>query len=81
VLRPAKKWTPELEDLIARFGAVEPASAPFQLAPWGHVVDPVKYHEALRQEIEMGPESPRARLGGLSTELAIYLRIREELTT
>lgn len=73
---PTKKWDAEVEGLIARFRALEPASEPFQLTPWAKVVDPVRYHAFLAMEIEWGPTGPRARLGSFQAELKAYLGAR-----
>lgn len=73
---PMKPWTPEMQSLIERFRAIAPAPAPFRLAPWAMVEDPVKFHDALARDIEAGPGGPRGRLGGVESELKAYLAAR-----
>ena len=73
---PAKPWPPGMQALIERFRALAPASEPFRLAPWAMVVDPVKFHEALAQDIAAGPECPRWRLGAVEAGLKAYLAAR-----
>lgn len=62
-------WPPEVQSLIDWFTNMEPPLEPFNVPNLGKVIDPVKFFEQLRREIEIGPRGPRARMGTLQSDL------------
>lgn len=62
-------WPPKAQLLVDWFLTLDPPSAPFYLEPHIHVLDPAKFFEKLRHEIEVGPRGPRTRTGALQSDL------------
>jgi hypothetical protein len=62
-------WPPEVQALMDWFMKLEPPETPFYLEPHRQVVDPDKFFASLRQEITLGPDSPRGRNGALLYDL------------
>jgi hypothetical protein len=62
--------------LIAEYEKFGPADKPFELRSGSSVFDPARFHEALKREIDGGPGSPRARMGGLRGDLESYIKFR-----
>lgn len=62
-------WTPEVQLLVDWFLTHDPPAEPFYLQDHLRIVDPVKFFEKLRREIEVGPRGPRARMGTLQGDL------------
>ena len=62
-------WPSDIQFFIDWFLSLAPPPEPFNLEPHVHVLDPAKYFEALRREIETGPSGPRARMGTLQSDL------------
>jgi hypothetical protein len=70
------KWDREIEVLIRRFRETGPAEKPFELRSGCTVIDPAKFHEVLKAEIDLGPRGARARMGAVQGDLKDYMRIR-----
>jgi len=62
-------WTPDVQSLVDWFMIQGAPAEPFLLEPHLRVVDPGKFFESLRREIQTGPRGPRARLGALQWDL------------
>ena len=71
-----RKWDAETAALIARFAEIEPATSGFDLRSGVTVIDPVGFHERLKEDIAAGPAGPRARLGALQSDLKDYIAKR-----
>lgn len=71
-----EKWDPETLELIRRFRGIGPAEKPFDLRSGCSVIDPVKFHQMLREELDLGPRGARARMGAVQSDLRDYMRIR-----
>lgn len=65
-----------MKALIAEYAKLGPADKPFELRSGSSVFDPARFHEALMREIEGGPGSPRARMGGLRGDMEDYIKFR-----
>lgn len=63
------QWDPSFQAIIDWFLALIPPTEPFYLQPHMHVVNPGKFFESLKREIETGPRGVRARLGTLQSDL------------
>jgi hypothetical protein len=50
---------------------------PFGLRPGTHVILPKRFYGSLRADIDVGPEGPRTRRGGLVSDLVDLRRIVE----
>lgn len=63
-------WSAHAAGLIQWFEQrqVELPTTPFQLNAWTHVLHPLTFYAALRRDISLGPQSPRAAV--LVEELA-----------
>lgn len=70
------KWDPETEALIRRFREIGPAEKPFELRSGCTVIDPEKFHQMLKEEIDLGPRGARARMGSVQSDLRDYLKGR-----
>jgi hypothetical protein len=62
-------WPPDVQSLVDWFMIQGAPVEPFFLEPHLRVIDPGKFFESLRREIETGPIGPRARLGALQWDL------------
>jgi hypothetical protein len=62
-------WTPADQSLVDWFLAQEAPVEPFLLEPHVRVLDPRKFFELLRREVESGPRGARARMGTLQSDL------------
>lgn len=62
-------WPPDVQSLVDWFMIQGAPVEPFFLEPHLRVVDPGKFFESLRCEIETGPIGPRARLRALQWDL------------
>lgn len=62
-------WPPDVQSRVDWFMIQGAPVEPFFLEPHLRVVDPGKFFESLRREIETGPRGPRARLGALQWDL------------
>lgn len=69
-------WEQEMKALIAEYEKLGPAEKPFELRSGALVIEPALFHEALKREIDGGPGSPRAKMGGLRGDLEDYLKFR-----
>jgi hypothetical protein len=73
----ADSWPSDIQSLIDWFLTLVPPPEPFYLADHIKVIDPIKFFEKLRSEIEAGPTGPRARLGTLQSDLrALHVKLR-----
>ena len=66
---PKVVWHPVVQSLVDWFLTLTPPMESFYLEPHLRIVDPVKFFQSLRREIETGPIGPRARLGTLQWDL------------
>jgi hypothetical protein len=64
-------WPPDAHELINWFMELETPAEPFYLESHIYVHDPEKFFVSLRQEIAIGPASPRGRNGVLLHDLNI----------
>ncbi len=63
-------WDPETRHLIEWLGRTPAPAQPFQLCPGVFVARPAHFWEALRRDIDLGPQgTPRARYGALQQDL------------
>lgn len=62
-------WPPAVQSLVDWFMTLTPPTERFYLEPHLHIVDPVKFFQSLRREIETGPRGPRSRRGALQWDL------------
>jgi len=64
-------WPPDVQTLVNWFEKLETPTEPFYLEPHRKVIDPEKFISSLRQDIAIGPASPRNRTGALLCDLKI----------
>jgi hypothetical protein len=62
-------WPPKVQSLVDWFMPMDPPEEPFYLVDHRHIVDPVKYFQSLKLDIEAGPRGSRARMGTLQSDL------------
>jgi hypothetical protein len=62
-------WPPEVQSIVDWFMTLDLPTEPFFLEAHRHVVDPEKFFQSLRQDIEAGLDGPRARMGTLQYDL------------
>ena len=62
-------WSLEFQALIDWFMELDTPTEPFYLEDHRHIVDPVKFFQYLRKDIEAGPDGPRGRYGALIQDL------------
>jgi hypothetical protein len=63
------EWPAEVKALIDRFIISPPPEAPFRLNGHTRVIDADLFYTTLRQDIEAGPNGPRARYGAVQCDL------------
>ncbi len=62
-------WDAETTALIEWFNGTKPPSGPFELCRGVTVANPKRFWEALRRDVSLGPNGPRARYGALQQDL------------
>jgi hypothetical protein len=62
-------WPPEVQSLVDWFLTLDQTKEPFHLEPHRRIVDPAKFFQSLRCEIQTGPRGPRAKMGALQCDL------------
>jgi len=67
--RSADVWSAEEISLLSCFESIEPSSISGYFSPCIQVLEPQKFYDALRHDIEAGPGGPRAKTGALREDL------------
>jgi len=62
-------WPPEDQALLDWFLPLDPPTEPFYLEAHRHIVNPEKFFQSLRQDIETGHTGSRAKMGTLQCDL------------
>ena len=62
-------WLPGDQSLVDWFMTMDLPMEPFYLEEHQHIIDPVKFFQLLREEIQTGPTGPRAKKGTLQDDL------------
>ena len=69
IINVDETWPAKTQSLVDWFLTLDPPPEPFYLENHLHVLDPAKFFDTLRHEIESGPSGPRARTGTLQSDL------------
>ena len=64
-----EEWDIDTNELIAWFLTTTPPAEPFELCRGVTILDPARWWQSVRSDIESGPAGPRARYGAVQNEL------------
>ena len=66
---PAEEWDAETLHLIEWFKTATPPTEPFNLCQGVTILDPARWWRSIADDIEFGPNGPRARYGVVQGDL------------